>query len=102
MSDRTPVTTVEELESFDDAEMVEGYMDALNNEPEPGPNRSKAYWHGFRNGKTDRHENRVPIDNAQSTLAHNVIRRRAQPETPVRQSPKSFPTQENTKGDVNE
>lgn len=36
------------------ADMVEGYIDGgdLNN-PEPGPNRSPAYRHGFANGRDD-------------------------------------------------
>jgi hypothetical protein len=53
MSARIPVTTIAELDTLDDAEILEGYMDGLRGEPEPGDNRSKAYWHGWRNGFVD-------------------------------------------------
>lgn len=49
-----PVTTAAELATLDPAEVREGYADGLDGEPEPGGNRSKAYWHGFRNGRNDR------------------------------------------------
>ena len=51
---RTPVVTIDELETFDTQEMTDGYADGLNLEMEPGANRSKAYWHGWRNGRADR------------------------------------------------
>ena len=53
-SERTPVTTADELASFDKTEVLDGYRDGLSGEPEPGDNRSKAYWHGWRNGRNDR------------------------------------------------
>lgn len=35
-------------------EMLEGYMDGRNpHSPEPGPNRSASYRHGFANGRDD-------------------------------------------------
>jgi len=54
MSVRTPVTTIEELNAMDNAEIVEGYGDGFSGDAEPGDNRSKAYWHGWRNGRNDR------------------------------------------------
>lgn len=51
---RKPVTTIAELETLDEAEILEGYTDGLALEPEPGGNRSKSYWHGWRNGRSDR------------------------------------------------
>jgi hypothetical protein len=51
---RAPVTTAEELDAFDQDEVIEGYMDGLRDPiHEPGDNRSKAYWHGWRNGSND-------------------------------------------------
>ena len=36
-------------------EMVEGFRDGYDlDAPEPGPNRSRAYCHGFLNGRDDR------------------------------------------------
>lgn len=48
-----PVATLEELGALDDAEIVEGYLDGRSNEPRPSGNRSKSYWHGWRNGVVD-------------------------------------------------
>lgn len=52
---RIPAATVEEVMAFDIEEVLEGYHDGLAGDEEPGNNRSKAYWHGWRNGNGDRH-----------------------------------------------
>jgi hypothetical protein len=65
-----PVTTLAELQSLDDREVVEGYWDGVNNEPEPRGNRSKSYWHGWHNGRADR---TGKINGAQKELARVVI-----------------------------
>lgn len=70
MTDRTPVTTVAELEALDGDEILEGYRDGLNGEPEPGGNRSKAYWHGWRNGRSDRTGS---VDAASMALARDCV-----------------------------
>lgn len=54
MTQRTPVTTMAELDTLDLGDIAEGYKDGLAGEPEPGDNRSKGYWHGWRNGNADR------------------------------------------------
>lgn len=51
---RTPVTTFAELDTLDDDEILEGYRDGFAGEAEPGNNRSKSYWHGWRNGAIDK------------------------------------------------
>lgn len=51
---RTPVTTLFELDQLDLAEMAEGYRSGMDGEPEPGNNRSKSFWHGWRNGAGDK------------------------------------------------
>ena len=48
-----PVRTAADLDTLDEFEMQEGSRDGLNNQPEPGGNRSRSYWHGWRNGMTD-------------------------------------------------
>lgn len=68
---RTPVTTTAELATLDDGEILEGYRDGFAGEPEPGDNRSKSYWHGWRNGTSDRYHT---ADAAQRTLARAVVR----------------------------
>jgi hypothetical protein len=70
MSDRTPVTTLEELETFDDHEMVAGYRDGFAGDAEPGDNRSKSYCHGWRSGHSDFAGN---PDAAQRTLARKLL-----------------------------
>ena len=72
MVDRAPVSTVLELAALgDDAELLEGYFDGFNGEPEPGDNRSKAFWHGWRNGAVDGGHRQS--DAAQAALAHEVV-----------------------------
>ncbi len=73
MVDRSPVSTVAEVESLDSGEMVEGYWSGRDGDPEPGDNRSKAYWHGWRNGRSDAGH---PVDAAQMALAREIVERR--------------------------
>jgi len=54
MTERTHVTTKEELVTLDQSEIVEGYLDGIGGELSCGDNRSKSYWHGFQNGQNDR------------------------------------------------
>lgn len=37
-----------------ETEMLAGYWDGLNGEPEPGSNRSRSFRHGWKNGRDDR------------------------------------------------
>lgn len=71
MSEFQPVRTVADLRTLDSAEVMEGYLDGLDDAPGPGNNRSRSYWHGWRNGMTDR--GRRPIDAAQRQLVHEVV-----------------------------
>lgn len=54
MGERTPVRTYAELLTLDSDEIAEGFLDGYSGEPEPGDNRSKAYWHGWRNAWLDK------------------------------------------------
>ncbi len=70
MGEYQPVTTKADLETLTESEVIEGYWDGFNGEPEPGNNRSRSYWHGWRNGAVDgKHREK---DAAQATLAHAV------------------------------
>jgi hypothetical protein len=70
-----PVTTIADLDQLDPDEMVEGFRDGFAGEPEPQGNRSRAYWHGWRNGAVDgRHREK---DEAQAILAAAVFRTKA-------------------------
>jgi len=68
---RRPIETVAELDALDTQEIIEGYYDGRDNEPEPGDNRSLSYWHGWRNGMADGGHRK--IDAAQRKLAGAVI-----------------------------
>lgn len=48
MSVFAPVTTLADLDTLDTAEIVEGYLSAERGDPEPGENRGRAFWHGWR------------------------------------------------------
>ncbi len=67
----SPVTTVADLDQLDEAEMVEGYRDGYRGDPEPQGNRSRSYWHGWRNGAVDgKHRD---LDPAQMVLVRAVL-----------------------------
>jgi hypothetical protein len=72
MIDRLPVTSPDELVDLVSEEVVDGYRDGLKGEPEPGENRSKSYWHGWRNGMVD--GGHRPLDQEQRQLARAVLR----------------------------
>jgi hypothetical protein len=69
----TPVRTVDDLHSLDHAEVLEGYMSAERGDPEPGPNRGRAYWHGWRNRMIDM--GALPPDDASRALVRDYINR---------------------------
>ena len=69
MSDRTPVSTLADLDQLDLDEMAQGYRSGMDGDPEPGGNRSRSYWHGWRNGRTDKGGGKLhPPDAAQLAL----------------------------------
>jgi ribosome modulation factor len=70
MSEFRPVSTKSDLECLDEDEMVSGYRDGLNGGSEPGSDKSRSYWHGWRNGMTDKGFN--PGDEAQASLAQEL------------------------------
>lgn len=73
MSEYLPISAARELSVLDESECLEGYLAGLNCEPEPGSDKSKSYWHGWRNGAMD--SGRLPIDQAARNLAEEVVRR---------------------------
>jgi hypothetical protein len=42
-----PVTTLAEFDALDPGDVIDGYQAARLGDPEPGGNRSRAYWHGW-------------------------------------------------------
>jgi hypothetical protein len=73
MSEYAPISSANELDLVDDAECLDGYLAGLKGTPEPGSDKSKSFWHGWRNGMIDK--GRLPSDYAAQRLATEVIRR---------------------------
>jgi hypothetical protein len=72
-----PVRTMVDLETLDEAQMVEGYMSAERGDPEPGPNRGRSFWHGWRNRMIDL--GGLPKDDAAGSLAREYVARQRRP-----------------------
>ncbi len=53
MSEFALVETVADFRLLDDGEILEGYFDGFHGAPTPGSDRSRAFWHGWRNGRVD-------------------------------------------------
>ncbi len=47
-----PVRSVSDFHTLDEGEVLEGYLDGVQGAPSR-PDRSRAYWHGWRNGRVD-------------------------------------------------
>lgn len=71
MIGRIPIRTMAQLAALDTGEILEGYFAGFYGEPEPGDNRSFAYWHGWRNGTVD--GGHRAKDAAQTALASEVV-----------------------------
>ena len=71
MIERVPVTDPDEVLELDEAEMIEGYNDGREN-ARCGDNRSKSYWHGWRNGMVD--GGHAKSDEAQRILVGKLVK----------------------------
>jgi hypothetical protein len=68
-----PASTLEELDTLSESDIVEGYTSAQCGDPEPGENRGKAFWVGWRNAMMDKGV--IPIDAAARKLAAAWVER---------------------------
>lgn len=68
-----PVATLADLDSLDHDQIFEGYVSAERGDPEPGPNRGRAYWHGWRMAMIDMGE--IEIDATHRVLVHEYVKR---------------------------
>lgn len=66
-----PVRTLADLNSLNEDDIVEGYLSAERGDPEPGENRGRAFWHGWRNRMRDIGE--LPSDDAATQLAREYL-----------------------------
>lgn len=71
MSEFRPVETKSDLEQLDDDEILAGYRAGLSDPQEPGSDKSRAYWHGWRNAQIDR--GRIPVDASAYRLARDML-----------------------------
>ena len=67
MSEFKPVSTKEELALLDEDDVIAGYMYGFDGGPEPGNDKSRSFWHGWRNGSVDGGHRQ--IDDDQTKLA---------------------------------
>lgn len=77
MSEFAPVLTLADLDTLDAAQIVEGYRAGRDGDPEPGNNRSRAFWHGWRNGRVDGGHD-TPDDAQRALAAAYVAKARMQ------------------------
>lgn len=73
MSYYAPLSTAAEADLLDMDDCVEGYKCGLRADPEPGSDKSRSYWHGWRNGMMDR--GLIPIDDAARSLVREIVRK---------------------------
>jgi hypothetical protein len=71
MSEFQPVETKADLDQLDEDEIVAGYRSGLRDPQEPGSNKSRSYWHGWRNAQIDR--GRIPVDHSAQRLVRDCL-----------------------------
>lgn len=71
MSEYAPLRTKVELETINDDECVAGYRAGLQGDREPGSDKSRSFWHGWRNGMMD--SKRMPHDADAAALARDYV-----------------------------
>jgi len=71
MSEFVPVETKADLDCLDDDEILAGYRDGWNCSKEPGSDKSRSYWHGWRNAQVDC--GRAQLDYPQMRLVRDIL-----------------------------
>jgi hypothetical protein len=71
MSEFQPLSTMAELDALDSDECLAGYRSGWSGDPEPGSDKSKSHWHGWRNGMMD--SGRMALDTASHSLVREVV-----------------------------
>jgi hypothetical protein len=69
-----PVRTIADFKTLDEGEVLEGYLDGFSGLMPTAPTRSRAYWHGWRNGMIE--SERHPPDEAYIELQQAFERKR--------------------------
>ena len=71
MSEFDPVATMADLNNLDDDDIVAGYRYGMRCATAPGSDKSRSYWHGWRNSQID--FGRLPIDAAATQLVREYL-----------------------------
>lgn len=71
MTEFPPISTIAELNKLNSDEIVEGYHEGHNNDPEPGHNRGPSVHHGWINGMID--GGHMKKTEAAAALAREVV-----------------------------
>ena len=67
-----PVRTKADLDKLEDDEIVAGYLETRRGDPEPGPNRGRSDWPGWRTRMMAYGE--IEIDCDHRHLVHEIAR----------------------------
>lgn len=74
MSEFSCVASLSDLALLDEQEILEGYLHGMRgNHDEPGSDRSRSFWNGWRNAMTDR--GILPALQEQAALAREIVKR---------------------------
>ena len=72
MSEFKPVCTKTDLDTLDDDDIVAGYLSVFHGcVDDPGSDKSRGFWHGWRNAMTDR--GLATVDAHQSALCSEIV-----------------------------
>lgn len=71
MSEYQPLSTAADLAALDADECLDGYRAGWDDATAPGSDKSKSYWHGWRNAQIDK--GRLPPDEASAMFAREVV-----------------------------
>lgn len=72
MGEYQPLSSLNDLGALDVEDCVAGYRAGWDGAPEPGSDKSKSYWHGWRNAMMDK--GKLPLDESARNLAAEYTR----------------------------
>lgn len=71
MSEFNPVESKADMDCLNADDIVAGYLYGITNPSIPGSDKSRGFWHGWRNAQTD--YGRAPLDLAQQRLFRDIL-----------------------------
>ena len=73
MSEFEKVSTLTDLNNLDQDEVLQGYRSGWDGLSEPESDKSRSFWHGWRNAMIDKQI--IPSDEECANLAEEYVRR---------------------------